>query len=216
MCLSVYNGHENVKAEPKDVLYVPKTQNKLISLPSMTAKGATVEFKGQFCTIFYDGKSYQIGHKQGKLYKLNSCPEVAACCVTNSNDKENSMSLWHLCYGHLGTDIMTLLSDKAMVDGLKVYPDDFDREGCEGCTMVKMHPKPFQKKSEHKSTHPLELIHSDVYGSMSVNSVGGSRYFITFIDDFSCFSHVCIIKHRSEVLEKFKEFVELTENLMSY
>ena len=60
---------------------------------------------------------------------------------------------------------------------------------------------------------PSDLIHSDVCGPMSVNSVGGSRYFITF---FYHFSHVYIIKHRSEVLEKFKEFVELTENMMGY
>ena len=53
-------------------------------------------------------------------------------------------------------------------------------------------------------------------GPMSVNSVGGSLYFVTFIDDFSRFSHAYIIKHRGEVLEKFKEFVELTENLMGY
>ena len=182
----------------------------------MTAKSATVEFKGQLCTIFIDGKSYQIGHKQGKLCKLNSCPKDAAYCFTNSNDKENSMPLWHLCNGHLGIDNMKLLSNKAVVDGLKVYPDDFDREGYEGCAVGKMHRKPFPKKSEHKSRQPLELIHSVVCGPMSVNSMGGSHYFVTFIDDFSRFSHVYIIKHRSKVLEKFKEFVELTENLIGY
>ena len=42
---------------------------------------------------------------------------------------------------------MKLPSNKAMVDGLKVYPDDFDREECEGCTMGKMHRKPFPKKA---------------------------------------------------------------------
>ena len=65
--LSVYNGPEKVKVELKDVVYVPKIQNKLMSLPSMTAKGATVEFKGKLCTIFIDEKSYQIGHQRGKL-----------------------------------------------------------------------------------------------------------------------------------------------------
>ena len=210
------NGPEKVKVELKDVLCVPKIQNKLMSLPSMTEKGATVKFKGQLCTIFIDGKSYQIGHKQGKLYKLNSCPEDAACCFTNSNDKENSMSLWYLRYGHAWIDNMKLLNNKAMVDGLKVYSDDFDRQEREGCAMGKMHRNPFPKKSEHKITQQLEVIHSDVCGPMSVNLVGGPRYFVTFIDDFPRFSHVYIIKHRSDVLEKFKEFVELTENLMGY
>ena len=34
-----------------------------------------------------------------------------------------------------------------------------------------------------------------------------------FIDDFSRFTTVYIIKHKSEVLDKFKEFVEMAENI---
>ena len=45
---------------------------------------------------------------------------------------------------------------------------------------------------------------------------GRITLFRNFIDDFSRFSHVYIIKHRSEVLDKFKEFIELTENLTGY
>ena len=51
---------------------------------------------------------------------------------------------------------------------------------------------------------------------MTVNTVGGSRYFITFIDDYSRFTHVYTIKNKSEALEKFQEFVELSENLRGY
>ncbi len=32
--------------------------------------------------------------------------------------------------------------------------------------------------------HKLELVHSDVLGPVDRPSLGGSRYFITFIDDF--------------------------------
>ena len=79
--------------------------------------------------------------------------------------------------------------------------------------MGKQHRQPFPKKSQSRSSQPLELIHSDVCGPMSVNSVGGSRYFVTFIDDYSRFTTVYFMKHESEALEKFKEFVELVENL---
>ena len=40
--LSVYNGTEKVNIALKDVFYVPKIQNNVMSLPSMTQKGATV------------------------------------------------------------------------------------------------------------------------------------------------------------------------------
>ena len=58
----------------------------------------------------------------------------------------------------------------------------------------------------------MELIHSDV-GAVNVDSVGGSRYYVTFIDDFSSYTFVYFMKSKSDVLAKFKEFVLLMENL---
>lgn len=83
----------------------------------------------------------------------------------------------------------------------------------QGCAMGKQHRQAFPKKSQSISSQPLKHIHSDVCGPMSVNSVGGSKYFVTFIDDYSRFTTVYFMKHKSEVIEKFKEFVELVENL---
>jgi hypothetical protein len=52
----------------------------------------------------------------------------------------------------------------------------------------------------------LELIHTDVCGPMSMIAKGGFQYFITFTDDFSRYGYVYLMKHKSESLEKFKEF----------
>jgi hypothetical protein len=35
---------------------------------------------------------------------------------------------------------------------------------------------------------------------------GGFQYFITFTNDFSRYGYVYLMKHKSESLEKFKEF----------
>jgi len=64
--LAVYDGTEKVNVMLKEVPYGAKIQNKLLSSPSMTEKGATVEFKGQSCKISIHGKTYSIGHKHGK------------------------------------------------------------------------------------------------------------------------------------------------------
>ena len=58
----------------------------------------------------------------------------------------------------------------------------------------------------------MKLIHSDV-GVVNVDSVGGSRYYVTFIDDFSSYTFVYFMKSKSDVFAKFKEFVLLMENL---
>ena len=58
----------------------------------------------------------------------------------------------------------------------------------------------------------MELIHNDVCGSMSVESIVGSKYFVTFIDDYSRCCAVYFTKQKSEVFEKFKEFEAITTN----
>jgi hypothetical protein len=58
----------------------------------------------------------------------------------------------------------------------------------------------------------LELVHSDVFGLVSMPSLGGSLYYVSFIDDFSRKTWIYFLRKKSEVFEKFKEFKSLVEN----
>jgi len=85
---------------------------------------------------------------------------------------------------------------------------------CEACVQGKQTRKQFRDASDVQTTETLQLIHSDVCAPMSVDSLGNSRYFVTFIDDFSRFCHVYLLKRKSEVLTKFKEFHAEVTNLL--
>ncbi|KAH9648425.1 retrovirus-related pol polyprotein from transposon TNT 1-94-like protein [Citrus sinensis] len=65
---------------------------------------------------------------------------------------------------------------------------------------------------KHETKQTLDYIHSDIWGPFQVSSHGGARYFLTFIDDFSRKLWVYILKHKSEALDKFKEWITLMEN----
>ena len=52
----------------------------------------------------------------------------------------------------------------------------------------------------------LELVHTDVCGPMSVQARGGYEYFITFIDDYSRYGYVYLMRHKSEAFDKFREY----------
>ena len=69
-----------------------------------------------------------------------------------------------------------------------------------------MDHNPFKPVGEIHSTGKLQLIHSDVCGPMSTESIGGKKYFVTFTDDYSRYYSVYFMKYKSEVLEKFREF----------
>ena len=46
----------------------------------------------------------------------------------------------------------------------------------------------------------LELVHFDAYELNGVLTRGGKRYFITFIDDFSRFTYVYLMRNKGEPL----------------
>jgi transposase InsO family protein len=58
----------------------------------------------------------------------------------------------------------------------------------------------------------LGLVHSDVCGPMSISARDGSRYFITFTDNFSRYGYVYLMRHNSKSFENFKEFKTEVEN----
>ncbi|KAG8498488.1 hypothetical protein CXB51_005003 [Gossypium anomalum] len=75
----------------------------------------------------------------------------------------------------------------------------------------KMTKSPFTGKSE-RASDLLGLIHSDVCGPINTQAKGGFHYFITFTEDFSRYGYVYLMGHKSEALEKFKEFKNEVQN----
>ena len=82
---------------------------------------------------------------------------------------------------------------------------------CEACLYGKKFRKKFPNNQIKRASQLLELIHSDLVGPLP-NSLGGSRYFITFIDDLSEFTSISFLKAKSEALEQFKIFKAWAEN----
>ncbi|GJQ99271.1 retrovirus-related pol polyprotein from transposon TNT 1-94 [Tanacetum coccineum] len=48
-----------------------------------------------------------------------------------------------------------------------------------------------------------------------INDIGGHKYFITFVDDYSCYAYVYLIKEKSESLDVFKFFKEEVKNQLN-
>lgn len=75
------------------------------------------------------------------------------------------------------------LAKKGLVERVSMSDDsDFM---CEAYQIGKAHRLPFKKCSKKVLTKPGEMMHTDVRGPMSTESLGGARYFFTFKDDAS-------------------------------
>lgn len=58
---------------------------------------------------------------------------------------------------------------------------------------------------------PLDLVHVDLRGPVSVRSLGGGLYFLTIVDDFTRYVWVHVLKKKSEVFDLFKQHHTLVE-----
>ena len=188
----------------QNVWYLPELGKTLLSVKAMTSVGALIQFEGQQCKIIRNSKLLVIGEVKGKLYVLKTSYEQA-----NSVEDNSDSELWHCRFGHLGMDNVKKLSENNMVIGMDAIQSNGEKLLCEGCIKGKQHKLPYPTKSDHRASEVLEIIHSDVCGPMSVESFGNSRYFVTFIDDYSRYTCVYFLKQKSEVLVKLKEFINI-------
>ena len=67
-------------------------------------------------------------------------------------------------------------------------------------------------KSIERSTEPLGLVHTDVCDLKFVQTRGGNKYFIIFIDDCTKYFYVYLLKSKDEALEKFITYKNEVEN----
>jgi transposase InsO family protein len=119
--------------------------------------------------------------------------------------------LWHARLGHVSHDNYRRLLGAS--DGL---PQDLQRgdDLCGGCARGKQAVAPFPKapfRGIVKATRALELIHTDLMGPMKTKSAGGAKYILLFIDDYSRYITVYLLKAKSEVPKKFKEYIDTME-----
>jgi len=77
---------------------------------------------------------------------------------------------------------------------------------CSGCKLAKFFALPLCK-SISSSLAPFDLVHSDVWGPSPVSTKGGSRYYVSFIYDFTRFTWIYLLKRQSN-------FLTISKNLL--
>jgi hypothetical protein len=90
----------------------------------------------------------------------------------------------------------------------EIIPKDFnitDIPFCEPCVLGKMVNAPFPNQN-HKPNAPLDIVVSDICGPFPVISHDGYRYVITFMDLYSGFSKICLLKYKSDAFYAYKNY----------
>ncbi|CAL9026957.1 unnamed protein product, partial [Prunus brigantina] len=194
-----------------EVLLVPGLDENLLSVGQMMEHGYYVLFGGNMAVIFDDDSLNNVVAKV--VMGGNRCFPLSLESMTPAARKASVIEdswIWHRRLGHLNFVSMKKMQQMEMVTGLPVLTEM--KDVCEGCVSGKHHREKFDKEGAWRASYPLELVHTDLCGPMQNESIGGNRYFITFIDDFSRMCWVYFLRNKSDtfnVFKKFKAFVEL-------
>lgn len=132
--------------------------------------------------------------QEGGLSRLTGCPIQAL-----AHDSISICELWHRRFVHLHYKDLT--SVKKMVTCTPdVQVENYDV--CRGCLIDKNSKSPFHS-SDSRSKGILNLVHSNICGSMSAPSLSGYLYYVIFIDDFSRKTWIYLLKSKDETFNKF-------------
>ena len=83
---------------------------------------------------------------------------------------------------------------------------------CNACQLEKQTRKSFKSKNIVSTSRPLELLHLDLFGPMRITSLGGSKYGLVTVDNFSRFTWVSFLAHKDET---FSSFIKLFKRIMN-
>ena len=59
---------------------------------------------------------------------------------------------------------------------------------------------------------PLELLHMDLFGPIAYLSIGGSKYCLVIVDDYSRFTWVFLLQEKSQNQDTLKGFLRRAQN----
>ena len=126
----------------------------------------------------------------------------AKVCQEEANMVDNDFSeLWHKRLAHMSSKGMEILLKKSFL------PDvvGINLKSCVDCLVAKQHRVAFHTRSPSKRKNTLDLVQTYVY-SMDLRSLGGTQYFVTFIDDHSRKVWAFLLKTKDQVFQVFQRF----------
>ena len=196
-----------IEAPLQNVYHVPGMKKNLLSVAQLTSSGFFFLFGPKDVKVYRN-----VEVQEEPLMKERRVESVYVMSIETAyvdKTKNETAELWHMKQSHVSYSKLDMMMRKSMVKGLPQLEVRTDMVSA-GCQYGKAHQLLYEE-SKFKAKKPLVLIHSDVFGPVKQASIGGMRYIVTFIDDFSTYLWVFFMKEKSETLSKFKEFKSTTE-----
>ncbi|KAH9765484.1 hypothetical protein KPL70_001889 [Citrus sinensis] len=195
---------DGMTRELANVRHVPDLKRNLISLGMLDKMGCLVKLESDTLKVMRGSMVLMKGSLSNGMYVLQGITITWAVGVSNQSLDKTMM--WHLRLGHMSERGLRELSKQGVLGKDKIETLRF----CEECVLGKSSRVKFST-GVHNSKGTLDYIHADLWGPAQIASLGGARYFMSLIDDFSRMVWVYVLKNKDDSFEKFKIWKTLVE-----
>ncbi|KAI3723297.1 hypothetical protein L2E82_34775 [Cichorium intybus] len=194
-----------------DCCYSPEMARNIISFHALFRQGFHFSFDNNIgsISVFKNGILNFTAYPCDGVYETVKCVDNLGQSVNyiDSTSDVEKACLWHSRLGHISKKRIAQLQKDGVLESFDLKSDDV----CESCLLGKMTKSPF-KGSFERGEGLLDIIHTNVCGPIRSTTKDGTRFYMTFTDDFSRYGYIYLIKHKSDTFEKFKEFKNEVEN----
>ncbi|CAH9144429.1 unnamed protein product [Cuscuta epithymum] len=180
------------------VRHIPGLRRNLLSIGQLDEEGYAVAFDSRNWKITKGALLVAKGKKEGTLYMTTNSKDCIDVVAAATND----LNLWHCRLDHMSEKGMKELCSKGKLPGLKTVEVGL----CEDCIFGKQKRVSFSKGRRAIKPEKLELVHTDLWGPAEVTSLGGSAYYMTFIDDATRKVWVYFLKNKSDAFDAFRRW----------
>ena len=207
------------------VSYAPGLSINLLSVPMLGRAGIHVLFHGDRALIKQDGKT--IGYailQPSNLYRvvtLTTGDGNVALAASGSEARSSPLDLWHERLGHRHHRAISQLFSSGMTADGHLMPNAVTPSStsalshCEPCVIGKQHrlPVPLKADPAGRAKRPLYRVHVDLMGPFNTPSLGGARYLMLIVDDYSRYTVAAALPTKDAAFSAFKEYVAMAEAL---
>jgi hypothetical protein len=190
----------------KNVQHVPSIKNNLVSSSQCCGDGYKIVFESNKCVLSKYGTFIRKCYHCRGLFHLSLRDDVCNKIVNNTIIPDES-NIWHSCFCHVNFGCLLRLANLNLILKINLVKGS----KCHVCVQSKQPRKP-HKAAETRNLTPLELFYSDLCEMNGELTKGSKRYFMTFIDDYTRFCYVYLLKTKDEALQYFKIYKAKVEN----
>ena len=195
-----------------NVLLVNSLNYNLLSVSQLCNFGYNCLFTDVGVTVFRRDDSSIVfkGRMKGKLYLVDFSSDKAlleTCLVA----KSDMGWLWHRRLAHVGMRNLSKILKGEHVLGLTNVKFEKDKI-CSACQAGKQVGAPHVAKNIMTTMRPLELLHMDLFGPVAYISIGGNKYGLVIVDDYSRYTWVFFLSDKGDTQRKVKKFIKRSQN----